>query len=141
MTPQNNCGITVGTGMAGGLNSRPVGLAANSADSSSVLVAIAMTVAPTPIPVLLYALPSDKLAMSSVIFRFPPSVSQGFMFIPLMEITMLAIVVSMDPMVVVIVIACGVERSRPKGDWANHGRHQNKRSEVSVCSHGILVPS
>ena len=100
-----------------------------------------MTVAPSPIPVLLHALPPDKLTVSSVIFRFPPSVSQGFMFIPLMEITVLAIIVSMDPVVVVIVVACGVDRSGPKGHWANHGRHQNKRSEVSVCSHGILIPS
>jgi hypothetical protein len=126
--------------MAGGLNSRPVGLAADLR-FSSVLVAIGMAVAPSPIPVLLHALPPEKLTMSSVIFCFPPSVSQGFMFIPLMEITVLAIIVSLDPMVVVIAVARGVDRSGPKGDWADHGRHQNKRSEVSVCSHGILVPS
>jgi hypothetical protein len=62
------------------------------------------------------------------------------MFIPLMVITVLAIVVSVDPMVSVIVAGSGVERGSPKSHRANQGRHQNKRTEISVYSHVILIP-
>jgi hypothetical protein len=94
-----------------------------------VLVIIGMTVAPVPIAGLLCAVPPDKLTMPSVIFSFPPAVSTGFTFIPLMVITVLAIEVSMDPRGSVIVIAVsGIERSSPKSRWASHGCHQNKRT-------------
>ncbi len=96
---------------------------------------------PVPITVLLSPVPPNKLTMSSLLCRFPPHVSTGFTFIPLMVITVMAIVVSMDPMVIVIVVALpGVERSSPESHRANQGRHQNKRTEVSVYSHVILIP-
>jgi hypothetical protein len=97
-----------------------------------------MTMAPGPIPALIVAVPRDKLTMFSVLFRFPTSISTGFMFIPLMEIAALAIVVPMDLMVSVVVVALRVESGSPKNRRARHDGHQNKRTEIPVYSHVVF---
>jgi membrane associated rhomboid family serine protease len=93
--------------------------------SATTLVVIGMTVAPVPIQGLVVVVPPDIFTVSSVLLRFPPRVRTGLTFVPLMIVTVLAVVVAMDFMVFVVV-ATGVESSGPESHWRNHGCHQNK---------------
>jgi len=63
------------------------------------------------------------------------------MFIPLMVVAVVAVIVSMDPAVSVIVVAgAGFENGSPESHGNNHGRHQEKRTEISVYSHVFFFP-
>ena len=94
--------------------------------SATTLVVIGMIVTPAPIQVLVVVVPPLKFTMSSVVLRFPPHIGTGLTFVPLVIVTVLAVVVAMDFMVFVVVVAAGVESSGPKGRRRNHGCHQNK---------------